>query len=55
MSMPDIIRRHRQEQFAADRLMHPSASMRRRAVWLAMAAHRECDRIVMGECRTLLS
>lgn len=47
-----IIRRYRQEQFAEDRLAHPSASMRRRAVWLAMAAHRECDRIVAATCRT---
>lgn len=52
MSILAIIRRHRQEQFAADRLMHPSASMRRRAVWLAMAAHRDSDRIAMAMCRT---
>lgn len=46
-----IIRRHRQEQFAEARLMHPSASLRHRAAWLVKAAHRECDRIVAATCR----
>ena len=51
MRTPAIIRRHRQELFASDRLLHASGSMRRRPVWLAMAAHRECDQIIMGVCR----
>lgn len=50
MSVLAITRRIRQEQFAADRLTHPSAWMRRRAVWLVMAAHRDSDRIAMATC-----
>lgn len=48
----NIIRLDRRQRFAEAHVLHQSASMRWRAVWLVMAAHRAIDRCIMGTCST---